>query len=278
MKIKFWGCRGSIPVPDKRMIKYGGNTCCAELDLDGKLLIIDAGTGIRKLGEDLIKREVRDMDIFITHSHWDHIQGFPFFAPIYRANTNINILGCTNSYQHFKDIFANQMSIEYFPVRFSDLKSNINFSDLSESEYKLNGYSLKTLQTNHPTFTFALKVEKNGKSFVFITDNELESEKASKNREDFAVFSRNATYLIHDSQFTEDEYIHRRGWGHSTFEQSIALARDAGAENLGFFHHDPARKDKELDELQKKLKIRCKKEKYKFDVFTVHEMQELKLT
>ncbi|MFH1958362.1 MAG: MBL fold metallo-hydrolase [bacterium] len=277
MKVKFWGCRGSIPVPDNRMIKYGGNTTCVEVKFGDKVLIIDAGTGIRKLGEDLIRRKILNFDIFITHTHWDHIQGFPFFAPIYGKETNINILGCSNSYRRLKDIFANQMSYEHFPVRFSDLESRINFKEICGETYETEKYAVKFIRTNHPIPTLGLRIEENGKSFVFITDNELNSEKVTTPRDKFIEFCRNATLLCHDAQFTENEYKKRKGWGHSVFEDVMELARDSEAENLLFFHHDPDRKDDELDKIEKKFKNLRKANGYKFKVSVVRETGEFEL-
>ncbi|OGS19648.1 MAG: hypothetical protein A3J83_04900 [Elusimicrobia bacterium RIFOXYA2_FULL_40_6] len=277
MKIKFWGCRGSIPVPDSRMVKYGGNTACVEVGLDEHTLIIDAGTGIRKLGEKLVQNKVTDMDIFITHSHWDHIQGFPFFEPIYSDKTTINIFGCTNSYKQLKSIFEGQMSQEYFPVSFSDLKSKINFLDACGKQYELHGSIIKVIRTNHPIFTIGLRVEKDGKSFVFITDNEIMAVKQETSENEFVKFCEGADYLIHDTQFSDEEYKKRKGWGHSTYEQAIKLANDAKVKNLGFFHHDPNRKDADLDAIEAKYRNACKDRKYEFGVFAVKELDEIKL-
>lgn len=277
MKIKFWGCRGSIPVPDSRMMKYGGNTTCVEFILGDKVLIIDSGTGIRKLGEDLIKRKIYDIDVFLTHSHWDHIQGFPFFAPIYLRNAKIKIFGRSSSYKQLKDIFTSQMSYEFFPVSFFDLQSKIDFIEVDTQQFELNRYRIKIIQINHPIFTVGIRVENNGKSFVFITDNELNDRNPRTSRNEFLKFCEGAEYLIHDAQFTEEEYRKRKGWGHSTFEQAIALASDSGVKNLGLFHHDPGRKDDELNKKEAELKKLCRDKKCKFKVFAIKEMDEIDL-
>src|SRR3989339_559290 len=231
MRIKFWGTRGSIPVPDSRMMKYGGDTTCLSAELDGRLLVIDAGTGIRKVGEEIMRRGIYQFDMFLTHSHWDHIQGFPFFLPVYSQRVAVNIYGCTSSYKTLKDILSRQMSQEYFPMRFSDLKARIDFVPGCEEVFQINGHKIRTINANHPLFTVGLRVEKGGTSFVFITDNELKQESPATAWSTFVEFCYGADYLVHDAQFTESEYAHRRGWGHSTFDQVLELARAAEVKN-----------------------------------------------
>ncbi|MGM0442340.1 MAG: MBL fold metallo-hydrolase [Elusimicrobiota bacterium] len=283
MKIKFWGCRGSIPVPDKRMMQYGGDTTCLEVSLNNKILVIDSGTGIRNLGEDILTRDIKDIDLFITHTHWDHIHGFPFFPPIYEKDFRINILGNANSYRKIESILSKQMSIEYFPVRFSDLRATTKFIKNFESRYLEDGYKLEMIEANHPIATVGLKIsrindgEAKKTSFVFITDNELESKNPKTNRSEFVDFCRGAKYLIHDAQFTEEEYKSRTGWGHSTFKQTIELARDAKVENLVFFHHDPNRRDKELADLEQKYKEHIKKQNYNFSITTASEQDIIEI-
>lgn len=275
MKITFWGTRGSIPVPDSRMITYGGNTACLEIVTGDSVLIIDAGTGIRKLGEDLLRRNIRRFSLFLTHSHWDHIQGFPFFPPIYSARTHISIFGCTNSYKPLRDILKNQMSYEYFPISFSELTSKISFMETCNSGYRVGDHHVTTIRANHPAFTLGVKVTAGNRSFVFITDNELKQSSPATPWKDFVAFCKNADYLVHDAQFTEREYRSRRGWGHSTFEQALALAHEAGVRHLGFFHHDPNREDTALAALEKKYAAAAPKG---LDVFAVKEMQSLTLS
>jgi len=277
MKVKFWGSRGSIPVPDRRMIKYGGNTTSLEVILNNRILIIDSGTGIRKLGEELMRREIFDMDIFLTHSHWDHIQGFPFFSPIYSERTRINIFGRSSSYKPLKDILSHQMSYEYFPVSFSDLKSTINFLGASGNQFEIDNHRIKLIQTNHPVFTTGLRIEKDNKSFVFITDNELLCEEAKTSMDEFVKFCHQADYLIHDAQFTEEEYKKRKGWGHSTFKQAIMLAHHSEVKRLGFFHHDPNRKDGELEKIVQKSERLCREKGYRFTIFAVREITQIEL-
>lgn len=275
MIITFWGIRGSIPVPDSRMVKYGGNTTCVEVNLGSEILIIDAGTGIRKLGEALIKRKINKINLFITHSHWDHIQGFPFFNPVYRKGLKLNIFACKRSCKRLERILSNQMSQEYFPITFDELKSDIKFVETPKCAMKLSGHKLSFMQTNHPTLTNAIRIEKNNKSFVFITDNELGSSSITTTREEFVNFCRGATYLIHDAQFTDKEYPHRRNWGHSTYEQALALAVEAKVKNLGLVHHDPNRIDTQLDALEKKFKPQAKRSG--INLFVVQEDTTIKI-
>ncbi|HBU69456.1 MAG TPA: MBL fold metallo-hydrolase [Elusimicrobia bacterium] len=277
MNIKFWGTRGSIPVPDKRMIRFGGNTTCVEVEIGKKTLIIDAGTGIHRLGEHLSRKNIHDISLFITHSHWDHIQGFPFFMPIYSKKTKINILGCTSSYSKLSDILSNQMSSEYFPVPFSELTSKIIFTDACALYYEIEGHKISFIRANHPAFTMGIKIENGSGAFVFITDNELEAETQHTKYGRFVEFCAGAEYLVHDAQFTDREYKHRKGWGHSTYEQVVKLASDAKVKSVGFTHHDPNRTDRELDEIQSAYRRFCRTAKYECKPHVVREGMEKRI-
>jgi len=248
--LKFWGTRGSIPSPGPDTIKYGGNTTCIELRLDdGTLIIFDAGTGIRNLGTELIRsRKNKIINLFISHSHWDHIQGFPFFKPAYQDDTIINIFGCPPTYDKLREILTNQMESQYFPVNFTELKAKIIFKEINNGHYKIGNGILSFIQNNHPGTAYGVKVTESGCKMVFITDNELiPSEKEPDQWKKFVDFCQDADLLIHDAQYLNSELINNSGFGHSSFEETLNLGLQAHVKHLIFFHHNPSRTDSELD-------------------------------
>lgn len=250
MKITFWGTRGSVPVPDRRVMRYGGNTTCAAVEFADELLIIDAGTGIRRLGELLAQRQARQINLLVTHTHWDHIHGFPFFAPIHQSGVNITIHGYGTCLPPLRNMFNRQMALEYFPVTFAQLRATVTFAEVSPAGIALGGARLRVHPVNHPAPTVGVRVEHRGAALVFITDNELFAENARVPYAAIVEFCRGAQVLVHDAQFTDAEYAAHRGWGHSTFEQASRLAADAGVPHLVCFHHDPDRLDAALGELE----------------------------
>ena len=255
MKLKFWGTRGSIPSTGYPTVKYGGNTTCLELVLeDGSFVIFDAGTGIRKLGDKILKNnDVFNLNLIITHSHWDHIQGFPFFNPAYSDKYDINIFSCPSIFKNLEEVFLNQMKSLYFPVDFKDLKARINFYEIKEKEPKLGNAFIKSIRNNHPGEAYGFKVIENNKKIVFITDNELQPpDKYNTSLDEFVDFCKNVDILIHDAHYMSDDI--NIGYGHSSYEQAFNLGKKANVKHLVFFHHDPDRTDDEIDKEINKYK------------------------
>lgn len=257
MKIRFWGTRGSIAVPGKDTTFYGGNTTCLEITLkSGRTVIVDAGTGIRRLGERFLSsgQEV-DIHLLITHIHWDHVLGFPFFGPIFNPTTRILIDGYPTCMKGLRYTFDNKMGDGFFPVRFDDLKARIEYRDeIRRKPLHLDSVTIDTIPLNHPQGGFGYRFREGDSKLVFITDNELEnSGKRDRHTKACIRFCEGADVLIHDAQYTPDEIEERKGWGHSDFVSTVDLAAKASVGRLILFHHDPTRKDPELTD----IKDRC---------------------
>ncbi|MBC8179276.1 MAG: MBL fold metallo-hydrolase [Deltaproteobacteria bacterium] len=250
MKVKFWGTRGSIAAPGKDTIFYGGNTCCVEIDLEcGKKVIIDTGTGIRPLGDRMIAQEEKvEIHLLLTHAHWDHLQGFPFFDPIFNPDTKIHVDGARACIKGLRAIFENNVGDIFFPVRFGELKAQISYIDkLCHGPLKIEDVIIDAIPLHHPQGGLGFRFQEGDKRLIFITDNELtEDAPAGRRPEDYVRFCRDADVLIHDSQFTPDEIPNHKGWGHSDYATTLDLALKAHAKRLVLFHHAPFRKDSEV--------------------------------
>jgi phosphoribosyl 1,2-cyclic phosphodiesterase len=266
MKIKFWGVRGSIPSPGPATVKYGGNTTCIEVRTDsGELIILDAGTGIFPLSQSLFSEFPLVANIFNTHTHWDHIQGLPFFIPFFVRGNTVKIHGAADpeSQKDISEILSAQLKYRFFPIREAELKADIEYFSLKEGEKVTVGDAVITPVTmNHPVTNYGYRIDCNGKSLFFTGDHEPlrntytqeEPEKYAKRKESNAKKNkaimdviRGVDVLIADTSYTPEEYMQKIGWGHGTFDTSIQMAREAKAKALYCTHHEPTRSDNALE-------------------------------
>ena len=256
--VRCWGTRGSIPSPGPKTVRFGGNTTCLEVNVGEQRLIFDAGSGIRPLGMDIVERGPNAIPIFLTHFHWDHIQGFPFFAPLYDPEDRILVIGPKQKDIDVQNLFAGQMGPIYFPVPFSFVAAEMEFRHLNHGSYEAGDVTLDVMRVRHPSFVIGYRIRVGGRVICFIPDNELDGQGYGELEPDFerriVDFVGDADLLIHDSMYTEEEYPYRAGWGHSTFEQSVRLAREGGVKQLLFTHHDPTRTDYELEAIIAKMR------------------------
>jgi len=281
MRIKFWGTRGSIPVPGKHTTTYGGNTTCLEITLtSGRRLIVDAGTGIRPLGERLAsENDGLEIHLLITHIHWDHIMGFPFFAPVYKRSNRVLIDGFTTCMTGLRTTFDNKMGDGFFPVRFADLKAEIHYLDsLSSGRLEIDGTLIESVALQHPQGGYGFRFREGEKTLVFITDNELREDAwTGRTPEGYAKFSEDADLLIHDCQYTPEEISRRRGWGHSDYEAVVDMAVQANVGKLILFHHDPSRKDPEVTAIKTRCEQLAKEKNSNLVIEAAKEESELAL-
>lgn len=249
MSIRFWGVRGSIPTPCAENLRYGGNTSCIEVRLpSGEICILDGGSGLRPLGVALARElEVSPapVHVFLTHFHWDHIQGIPFFAPLYSPGNRVTFY----AHQHPEEIqetLEGQMTTPYFPVSFGLLAAKREFISTREREFRFGETKIKSFPLNHPQRAFGYRLDHKGHSIVLACDLEHGDEMYDKILDE-AV--QGADILIYDAQFTPEEYDQRRGWGHSTWLEATRVAARCGVRKLILFHHDPSHDDGMLDSL-----------------------------
>jgi phosphoribosyl 1,2-cyclic phosphodiesterase len=251
MTTRFWGVRGSIPSPGHPTVRYGGNTSCVSIHFpDDRILVFDAGTGIRELGK-TVAAGAQEIFIVLSHPHWDHIQGFPFFGPIYEPNRKIHLFP-TRLGRTMMCSLLEQMDGAHFPVTAASLPSQTICVTADEVDFlRARGFNISKVPTNHPGGGFGYRVESAGRSVVYLSDNELEPpyQKATE-FDGFARFCRQADVLIHDAQYLEQDMPHKHGWGHSLVSQACSLAAAAEVKHLVLYHHDPDRTDAELDAIQ----------------------------
>jgi len=265
MKVCFWGVRGSIPSPGPKTIRYGGNTTCIEVRTDDdQLIILDAGTGIFPLSQTLLGNGPVRVHIFNTHSHWDHIQGLPFFIPLFIPDNHVTIYGAYDpiGQNSIEEILTAQLQYRFFPIRESELNARIDYATLREGEsVSIGDTTVTPVLMNHPVVNFGYRIDCNGKSLFFTGDHEPPYNIYDEEDDEFVMYAsllkqkndnmieqiRGVDLLIADSSYTEGEYPAKQGWGHGTFNSSMVLAEQAQAKHLLLTHHEPTRSDDALE-------------------------------
>ncbi len=267
-RLKFWGVRGSIPTPGPETVFYGGNTACVEVRAEGEIIILDAGTGIRPLGLSLIeefKGRSMDLTLLISHTHWDHIQGFPFFLPVYNPKHKIRILGYEGARQGLESTLFAQMESPYFPISLRDVSGHITVEELKDMDFNIGAVGVRAELVNHPGICSSYRIYTSGGSICYLPDVELFQPQRAQNEESpdklaeqkfasgqddkLVEFIKDAEVLIIDAQYDATEYEAHVGWGHSCLEDSVRLALRANVKRLFLFHHDPAHADEQISRM-----------------------------
>ncbi|HEX6749356.1 MAG TPA: MBL fold metallo-hydrolase [Longimicrobium sp.] len=256
LRVTCWGTRGSIATPGAATLRYGGNTSCVEVRAaDGPRIILDAGTGIRALGRHLAHRgeDALEAHLFITHYHWDHIQGFPFLPQLHHPGTHLCIHGPRQGDVPVDRAFAGQMTPLYFPVPLSDVPATVEFAAADGAPWSEGGVEVTAFRVRHPGVTLGYRVSAGGASVIYVPDDEL-GDADPRWYAGMVEFARGADLLVHDAMYTDAEYARFRGWGHSGAGQAVRLAEDAGVRKLALFHHAPDRTDDEVERMAGELR------------------------
>ncbi|MBI4833358.1 MAG: MBL fold metallo-hydrolase [Planctomycetes bacterium] len=279
MLIRCWGSRGSIPVSGKEYLKYGGSTTCLEIRTKNDyIIIVDAGSGIRKLGNKLISEKRFEYSLVFTHAHWDHILGFPFFKPIHMKQTKIDMFGCPFAQDSVKNIISGTMVHPNFPVNYSEVKADITYHGICTETFKIDSISVSPILLSHPDQGMGYKFTEDGKSFIFITDNELTyKHPGGLEYADYVKACAGVDLLIHDAEFTAEEYARTKTWGHSVYTDALRLALEAKVKKFGLFHHNQEREDEAIDGFVSDCRRIIKNKKSSLDCFATAEGMELGL-
>jgi phosphoribosyl 1,2-cyclic phosphodiesterase/CheY-like chemotaxis protein len=267
--VRFWGVRGSVPVPGPDTVRYGGNTACIEVRVGGEIIILDSGTGIRALGEALdaeFGEHPRPVTLLVSHLHWDHVQGFPFFKLLYTTGRSLRVLGFEGPGESLASVFAKQMQTPHFPISLAQLPAHVQFEELHSLDFSIGSVRVQAAFVNHPGICVGYRLSTERFSVAYAPDHEpfirtcLESVKTTASEADRKEFGRRederileflhgADLLILDSQFEAEEYVKRVGWGHSSVEDAVDMAVRAQAKRLCLFHHDPSHSDEQIDRM-----------------------------
>lgn len=271
MEIKCWGSRGSIPVSGRMYVAHGGDTTCMEIrPKSGHTVIVDAGTGIRRLGNKAMAEGLREAHLIFTHVHWDHVVGFPFFKPIYRPDFTLHLYRCPFS-KYIGKMLNGVMKPPFFPVRFSEIPARTHIRPINCPEpFEIGSLTIVPVHLSHPNTAYGFKFIEDGKIFVFMTDNELgHHHPRGLSYEEYVDFARGADLLIHDGEYTPEEYEQYRSFGHTTYEQALDLALDAGVKQVGLFHLNQDRSDREMRRIVKICRRRIRQQKRRLDCVAV---------
>jgi CheY-like chemotaxis protein len=291
VQVRFWGTRGSIAKPGPSTIRYGGNTSCVEVRTDdGTVLVLDCGTGAHGLGQALVASTSGPIHghLLITHTHWDHIQGFPFFAPLFEREGVWDLYAPGGMGLRLEAALSGQMEYTYFPVTLAQLGANIRFHDLTEGAFSIGDIRVTARYLNHPALTLGYRIEVGGATVVYATDHEPHSELVWRSAQKpspgdslqvhledrrHVEFLAGADLVIHDCQYTAEEYAEKIGWGHSPVDYAVEAATAAEAKRLALFHHDPLRSDEEIDRLVEACQRRAADSRWGLQVFAAAEGQ-----
>lgn len=250
-KVKFWGVRGSIACPSPQHIAFGGNTSCVEVSCGGSRIILDSGTGVRNLGHWLLRKDIKFATMMLSHTHWDHINGFPFFTPAFHPDCEFNIMAGHLANAKIVDVFADQMQNPYFPVPLEAMLARKTFEDFNAGDTFIlpdnPRVTIKTPLLNHPNGATGYRIEYEGKSFCYITDTEH-----VLGQPDQSVLGliEGADLVAYDSTYTDEEFPAKIGWGHSTWQEGIRLCKAANVKSLAIFHHDPDHEDRFMEQVE----------------------------
>lgn len=285
MHVRFWGTRGSIPTPGPRTAIYGGNTSCVEIrTADGTTLVLDCGTGIRELGLDMLRNRKgpHRIHLLIGHTHWDHIQGFPFFTPAFLPGTELNIYGSAAFQRSLEDSLSGQMQYSYFPVKLDDLASRLHYTELEEGFFRIGDILVETQYLNHTAPTIAYRISSDGATIAYVTDHEPfwnSPGPAFHHPGDqlHIAFLKDADLVIHDAQYTSEEYKTKLGWGHSPVDYVTDVSVAAGVSRLALHHHDPTHDDEMVKRMEDSQRVRAAAMGSPLDVFGAAEGMEFEV-